>query len=329
MTKPYFLLLQFSTATPSSKDVWVGPFEVDHSVPRHNVVALQRALVRKFERVFAGTNMTADVRDAVLAGVAAIALDDAALKSENLAVILAERVRNADVNGMSGTGGSVEKTASGKIALMEPTAETLIREAGEVAQKDSYDFTDLLGVVTAETVARNFTEWVAQRFFEEAEAGFEFEVVRGGRAGQQSVPVEESPWVKWTMVGLTSTYGRQGLAGAGVKESGPHIQMSKYTAEDRGPGSQGPVVAFPLDVLFGERKRQEEYEEYLRLRAIYEPDQIAENGKAAGDGVERLDSDDENVSEHKAQSQARAAQVLGLPDPLAGFFGPSESDRQP
>ena len=125
--------------------------------------------------------------------------------------------------------------------------------------------------MTAEVVTLNFSRWVVKRFYEEAESGFEFEVVRGGRPGQKSVTVEQSPWVTWSMVGLTSTYGMQGLNGVGAKESGPHIQMSKYTAEDRGPGTQGPVVAFPLDVLFGERKRAAQYQEYLRLKAMFEP----------------------------------------------------------
>lgn len=204
----------------------------------------------------------------------------------------------------------------GKVYRMDPAdlAATLVPSAAAVEAKSVYDFTDLLDVVTAEVVTRNFTEWVVARFYEEAEAGFEFEVVRGGRPGVKTVTVERSPWVTWSMVGLTTIPGMQGLDGVGVRDSGPHVQMSKYTADDRGPGTRGPVVAFPLDLLFGERKRNVEYEEYLRLKAKFEGDV-----NAPGESPEGYST-----------RAATAAQALGLGGSLdTGYVGSSEQDRQP
>lgn len=195
-----------------------------------------------------------------------------------------------------------------------PAHVQMLTDAVDVVEKDSYTFEDLLDVAAAEVKQKQFVEWVVARFYEEAEAGTEFEVVRGGRPGVHTVTVERSPWVTWNMVGLTTTPGMQGLDGVGAKDSGPHVQMSKYTAEDRGPGSRGPVVVFPLDVLFGERERRAEYEEYLRLKAKFEGDVNAPSESPEG----------------HASRASTAAQVLGLGGSLdTGFVGPSEQDRQP
>lgn len=148
----------------------------------------------------------------------------------------------------------------------------LIREALEVSVKDTYTYQDLLDVASAEVEKQNFAAWVVERFYEEGEAGVGFEVVRGGGRPGHRVTVERPSggWVSWSMQSLATPLGVQGLMAQGVEEPVPYVSMEKYTADDRGPGSRGPVVAFPLDVLFGERKQNAEYAEYLRLKAKFD-----------------------------------------------------------
>lgn len=151
-----------------------------------------------------------------------------------------------------------------------PEHVRLLKEALDVPGRDSYTFEDLLDVASAEMVRKNFTEWVIARFIEEGESGMKFEVVDGSRLAGTMVAVEApSVWETWKMQPLTDP--RSIVSLVTVDGDLPFVRMQKYTADDRGPGSYGPVLAFPLDVLFGERRRNEAYTEYLRLKAIFEP----------------------------------------------------------
>lgn len=220
-----------------------------------------------------------------------------------------------------------DTAATAHADLTMPEHVRLFKEALDVPEPDAYSFQDLLDVAAGEVKKKHFGEWVVARFIEEGEAGVTFEVADSSRPAGTMVEVEKpSVWETWNMQPLTAPRSIASLVTMDGDQ--PFVRMQKYTADDRGPGSYGPVLAFPLDVLFGERKRNEEYAEYLRLKAMFEPD--ASTGADGADDAERMDSDDENATEHKAQTQARATQVLGLGGSLdTGYVGPSESDRQP
>lgn len=153
----------------------------------------------------------------------------------------------------------------------------MLAEAMSPLRRDAFEFADMVDFVRGQVFAREFTSWVVERFYEVAETGFEFEVMEGRKAGS-FITVERptSGWVSWSMVqDFTGGPGWHGLMGevsrtrAGER---PFVLMREYTADDRGgSGTYGAVVAFPLDVMFGERERAERYEQYLALKAEFEP----------------------------------------------------------
>lgn len=156
---------------------------------------------------------------------------------------------------------------------MRAVNNDLLQQALDIPAKDTYTYSDVLDAASAEVVVENFESWVRKRLVEEGVAGTEFEVVDGSRPAGTMVKVEEpTAWERWNMLPLTRPSGIAGLMGQGTSQASPvpHVRMQKYTSNDRGPGSHGPVVAFPLDLLLGERAREERYQQYLALKAEFE-----------------------------------------------------------
>lgn len=152
----------------------------------------------------------------------------------------------------------------------------MLAEAMTPGRREAFEFTDMVDFVRGQVFAREFTSWVVERFYEVAEAGFEFEVMQGRKTGS-FITVERptSGWVSWSMVqDFTGGAGWHGLMGEVSRTrtgEQPFVLMKEYTAGDRGgSGTYGPVVAFPLDVMFGERERAERYVQYLALKAEFE-----------------------------------------------------------
>jgi hypothetical protein len=244
----------------------------------------QDAAERLAVRMGAFENRTAEVVTVVPETVEVIAFPVSLHDSENLTSALFSHLIKGSEAASNPAAERVRE--SGKIEKVNPSAETLVREltmpehvrllkeALDVPERDSYTFEDLLDVASAEVVRKNFTSWVISRFVEEGESGMTFEVADGSRPAGTMVAVEApSVWETWKMQPLTDPRSIASLVT--VDGDLPFLRMQKYTADDRGPGSYGPVLAFPLEVLFGERKRKEAYAEFLRLKAIFEPGESA------------------------------------------------------
>lgn len=103
-----------------------------------------------------------------------------------------------------------------------------------------------------------FVRWVEGRFFEEAKAGRLFMVVDGSVRGDRPTVVADvgswlragfsgGGWERWVVS------GRWTEPDAGLNEDPPYVSMVRLVENDRGPADAGPVVAFPLSVLFGEK----------------------------------------------------------------------------
>ena len=62
------------------------------------------------------------------------------------------------------------------------------------------------------------------------------------------------------------------VANASVDDTETAIGFTHYLADDRGGGgSYGATVNVPVAFIFGEIEDAEQYAEYLRLKAIYDP----------------------------------------------------------
>lgn len=121
-----------------------------------------------------------------------------------------------------------------------------------------------------------FVRWVEDRFFEEARSGRLFRVVDGSvRADRPRVECEPGTlmragfsgggWERWAVS------GRWTEPDAGLGEEPAYIGMVRLVENDRGPADAGPVVAFPLSVLFGEEPkwtRRRRLTAWMRRRSL-------------------------------------------------------------
>lgn len=116
---------------------------------------------------------------------------------------------------------------------------------------------------------REFVRWVEGRFYEESRAGRRFMIVDGSGAGQtMSADFSGGGWVRWQVAGA---WWQPGMGVDAARA--PYIRMVRVEENDRSPASRGPVVAFPLDVLFGEgaggrMTRRQRLTRWMRRRSL-------------------------------------------------------------
>lgn len=90
-------------------------------------------------------------------------------------------------------------------------------------------------------------------------------------------------------------YGQYVLGSNWVKnllDSGEHaaVTVEHHLSDDRGGGATVRKYRLPLDYVFGDAEHQERYEQYLRLKAEFEPD--APSDAASDDAAEPVDPAD-------------------------------------
>lgn len=137
-----------------------------------------------------------------------------------------------------------------------------MREALAYSSVESFTRDDMTAVVQAMNYRKAFYGWVLGRFYEVAESGFEFETTTGVKV-TVSDKVTDS-WNTWR-VPQSWEFGFTSLL-----DAEDWIPVQRHTSDDRGPGTYGATVKFPLDVLFGERDMSERYQQYLSLKAEFE-----------------------------------------------------------
>ena len=93
---------------------------------------------------------------------------------------------------------------------------------------------------------REFVRWVEGRFFEESQAGRRFALVDGTGVGASVVPeFSGGGWVRWQVA------PRWHEPEMGLWADVAYVRMVCVRENDRAAADVGPVVAFPLQVLFG------------------------------------------------------------------------------